>query len=100
MCARWHFACTDLEEMLSASPIVVQDPDNDENTIQSIIVEGLGFHSSATDSHSEGFYVDEISFSSENRLFEFEYVMIALRVSNRSCDGDTVISAVSPSCSP
>lgn len=72
---RWHFACTDLERMLqqSASLTLAQDPEDNEGTVQSIIIEGFGFYSEAS-SISRGFFVDEISFSSELRTFESQYV--------------------------
>lgn len=66
---RWHFACIDLQTMLSITLAVdEEDPDSDENTIQSTIVDGLGFY--ATEGSAPlGFYVDVVSFSSELRQF-------------------------------
>lgn len=70
---RWHFACTDLQTMFSITLALKQDPENDDNTIQSTIVDGLGFYSSEG-SAPLGFHVDEVSFSSEMRLFDADYV--------------------------
>lgn len=62
--------------MFSITLAIEQDPENDENTIQSTIVDGLGFYSSGEDSAPLGFYVDEVSFSSEMRLFDANYVSV------------------------
>jgi hypothetical protein len=59
--------------MLSITLSIEEDPENDENTIQSTIVDGLGFYS-MEDSTPLGFYVDEVSFSSEMRQFYPDYV--------------------------
>ena len=71
--SRWHFSCADLLEMLSSTLTIEQDPENDDNTIQSTIVDGLGFYS-AQDTAPQGFHIDEVSFSSEMRQFEPAYV--------------------------
>lgn len=68
--------------MLSSTLTIEQDPDNDDNTIQSTIVDGLGFYS-AQDTAPRGFHVDEVSFSSEMRQFEPEYVSSQLTCTQR-----------------
>ena len=62
--------------MLSITLAVNEDPDNDENTIQSTIVDGLGFYSTEG-STPLGFYVDEVSFSSEIRQFYPDLVSLS-----------------------
>ncbi len=64
---RWHFSCTDLETMLAARLPLPQDPDAASGTDQSYIIEGLGLDANGL---GGGFYVDEISFSSEMRQFD------------------------------
>lgn len=75
--SRWHFACTDLEEMLTSTLSIGQDPENDENTVQSTIVEEFGFYSTVGSS-LQGFHVDEISFSSEFRQLDDQYVSMSV----------------------
>ena len=58
--------------MLATTLTLIQDPENDDNTVQSMIVDGLGFY--ASDNSQHGFYVDEVSFSSELRVFEHQHV--------------------------
>lgn len=77
-CCRWHFSCTDLLDMLTQTITLEQDPNNDGNTVQSMIVDGLGFYSredSSTNLQS-GFYIDEVSFASERRQFLHQYVSV------------------------
>lgn len=66
--------------MLSISlAIDEENPDNDENTIQSTIVDGLGFY--ATEGRAPlGFYVDVVSFSSEMRQFYPNHVRTSVYV--------------------
>lgn len=59
--------------MLSINLAINQDPENDENTFQSTIIDGLGFYSSDGAS-PQGFFVDEVSFSSETRQFYHDHV--------------------------
>lgn len=58
--------------MLSVSLAFEQEPNRADNTVLDT-VDGLGFYSSQ-DGPGNSFYVDEISFSSERREFEPEYV--------------------------
>ena len=70
---RWHFVCTDLQTLFSITLSIEQDPVNDDNTVQSTIVDGLGFYA-VEESAPLGFYIDEISFASESREFHHDLV--------------------------
>lgn len=83
--------------MLGIYNIFEGDSQTDADSIEHMFVNGLGFYSTGTASDS-GFYVDQVSFSSERRQFVPE------NVNKPSCMLECItnftIFAVSGPCSP
>ena len=64
---RWHYGCTDIHQLLSEAILT------EEVTFEIL---GFGFFSSTT-SDERGFFIDELSFYSEKRIFLEEQVILA-----------------------
>ena len=82
----WNFACADLERMLEEN---LETNEGDSTPIHRIL--GLGFYADP-DPQLRGFYVDEVSFSSEERVFYHETV--SLRHQGVRGGGESLISCV------
>ena len=64
--------------MLETHVSLPEDPEAEEGTVQSYIVEGFGVYSEI-DGLRRGFYVDEVSFSSERREFDMQEVRLYIQ---------------------
>lgn len=68
---RWHYACTNLGELLKAGLPAVADYDSDDASVHQLL--GFGFYSDP-DPDRRGFYVDEVSFSTTERILNLTNV--------------------------
>lgn len=78
-CCSWQYSCTDLQTLLMQSPHHSIPVANDDDTVQPTYqIIGLGFYTTpgGTVATTSGFYVDEVSISSEKRNFAWENVRI------------------------
>ncbi len=78
----WHYTCTDLQQLVETGLIAPVDEAEDESPTPQYRILGFGFFADP-DPERRGFYVDEISFSSENRDFVVEEVSYH---SDRPCE--------------
>ena len=53
-------------------------PNMNENSASTYRIIGLGFYTNPGGTRATGFYVDEVSISSEKRSFAWEYVSIVI----------------------
>lgn len=70
MFSSWQNSCTDLQSLLTQS-LQQSAPSESEDSIPFYRIIGLGFYSRTTTS---GFYIDDVSLSSEKRDFVWEEV--------------------------
>ena len=74
-CYSWQYSCTDLQTLLMQSLQHSLPVTNDENTVPTYQIIGLGFYTTPGGvTTTSGFYVDEVSVSSEKRNFAWENV--------------------------